>query len=471
MTRNMTEIRLPHEIRLIAAVSRLVDLHQSRREGGGVYVPDIPEKGGYYLTLALVLIECLREVELDRGIGAVSISELIGMVRKRVLEATTEDIEYCVANLRAEREIHYGVENASGRLDFARTWDTTPLLAVAEGFGQVQLTENARLLLRVASLRDSWLYSDLDADRLIKAIERGQFEDIPVFCRAMTLDLATKGKQLSGVMERPSLSELRELLLREGPIIAESLATATETIRNAIDLIFDARSRKSFAGWASRYQNEAGENPPFSLGNLQADMELVLQNAEALSRRFVRFVDQAQRVRSEGAERIRFLEIADHLVRTAKHGDEARLEALLKQVLPWGGDERLFHPLSLVGAVDFVEQQPESVLRTTGYTVNPEDAQHNSRFQEFVRRNREMIVSRLREGPAHFSEILRMGGFDLLPEETPLDFFGIYAAPGTIEDKETRIIVGLNGANMRIEFGERLVTGSDPLMLLEEGIR
>lgn len=467
----MTENQLPHEIRLIAAISRLVDLHQSRREGGGVYVPDVPEKGGYYLTLALVLIECLREVELDRGIGAVSISELTGMVRKRVPEATPEDIEYCVASLRAEREIHYGIENASGKLDFARTWDSTPLLAVAEGFGQVQLTENARLFLRVASLRESWLYSDLDADRLIKAIERGQFEDIPIFCRAMTLDLATKGKQLSGVMERPSLSELRELLLREGPIIAESLAAATNIIRNAIDLIFDARSRKSFVGWASRYLNEIGEHPPFSLGNLQADMELVLQNAEALSRRFVRFVDQAQRVRSEGAERIRFLEIADHLVRTAKHGDEYRLEALLKQVLPWRNGERLFHPLLLVGSVDFIEEQPESAPKTTEYTINPEDAQHNSRFQEFVRRNREAIVARLREGPAQFSEILQMGGFDLLPDESPLDFFGVYAAPETIEDRETRIIVGLNGADMRMRLDERLVTGSDPLMLLEEGIQ
>lgn len=466
----MTDSRLPHEIRLIAAVSRLVDIHQSRRDGSGVYVPDVPEKGGYYLTLALMLIECLREVELDRGIGAISISELTGMVRKRVLEATTEDIEYCVASLKTEREIHYGVENAPGKLDLARTWDTTPLLTVAEGFGQVQLTENARLILRIASLRDSWLYSDLDADRLIKAIERGQFEDIPMFCRAMTLDLATKAKQLSGVMERPSLSELRELLLREGPTIAESLAAATETIRNAIDLIFDARSRKSFAGWAARYQSEVGDNPPFSLGNLQADMELVLQNAEALSRRFVRFVDQAQQVRNEGAERIRFLDIADYLVKTAKQGDEARLEALLNHVLPWGYGGRLFHPLSLVGAVDFIEPKSEGILGVTGYTLNPEESPNNSRFQDFVRRNRDMIVLRLREGPAYFSEILQLGGFDLQPEESPLDFFGVYAAPGAIEDKETRIIVGLSSTNMQMEFEERLVTGSDPLMLLDEGI-
>lgn len=46
----------PHDVRLIAAVSRLIDIHQSRRESGGVYVPDVPEKAGLNLFLALQVI-------------------------------------------------------------------------------------------------------------------------------------------------------------------------------------------------------------------------------------------------------------------------------------------------------------------------------------------------------------------------------------------------------------------------------
>lgn len=465
--------QVPHEIRLIASASRLIDLHQSRSESGSVYIPDVPEKGGYYLTIALALIECLRQIEMDRGIGAVSISELKKLLRKRIPKAMPEDIEYCIASLKEKREIHYGIANPSDNIDIVKTFDTTPLLAVEDGFGQVQLTENARLLLRVASLRDNWLwlYGDIDAERLIKAIEYGEFESIPLFCRNMTLDITTRSKQLSGVMERPSISELRDFLLREGQNIAESLTATTQTIRNSIDLIFDARSLKSFDDWSDRYRDKTGDRPPFSLGNLQADLELVLQNAEALSRRFVQFVDYAQRVRSEGAEHIRFMEIAEHLVSITKPEDDARLEALLRHILPWRNSQSLFHPLSLVGTVDFPKQPSDTnTVGTTGYTLDPV-MPPNSRFHEFVSRNRDMILSRLKLGPAHFSEILQMGGFVLLPGETPLDFFGVYAAPSTIEDEQTRIIVGVDGSDMSVRLDDRLVTGNDPIMFLEEGIR
>jgi hypothetical protein len=225
---------LPPDIRLIAAVSRLIDIHQSRRDSSDAYTPRIPESAGANLFLAMSIIECLHEIEMDRGIVATPISELVGAIRKRIPDVADEDIEFCIANMKQAREIRYRTRTEDGGIVDGRTWETTTLLEVQEGFSQVQLTENARLLLRVSSLKESWLYSDLDADRLIKAIERGQFQDIPGFCRAMSLDLASKSKKLSGALERPSLSELRSLLISEGGGIASSLGEAAATISQAI---------------------------------------------------------------------------------------------------------------------------------------------------------------------------------------------------------------------------------------------
>lgn len=450
---------LPHEIRLIAAVSRLIDLHQSRREGGA-YVPDIPDKAGYFLALALMMLDCLREIELERGAGAVPFSILSGMIRKRVTDACDEDIEYCIANLKKEREIHYGIEGDGGRISIGRTWDTTPLVHVVEGFSQIQLTENARLLMRVSSLRESWLYSDLDADRLNKAIERGQFGDIPNFCRAMTLDLATKNKQLSSALERPSLSDLRDLLLREGSSISDSLTKATETIKIAIELIFDERTRKAFSIWADR------ERPAFSLGNLQSELELVLQNVEALSRRFVTFLDTAQKVRQQGAERIRFIEIADHLVRNAHSNESSRLEAFLHRILSAGSNHSHFDPGMLVGAVDFREK--EEIPAAAAFTVDPNETSSHSRFRRFIMRNRDRIVERLKQGPVLLSEVMTMDGYDLLPEESILDLFGAYSAPDALEDDTTTILVGFGATLFELEHNGSLITGNDPIMVMEE---
>lgn len=454
----MTDNQLPHEIRLIAAVSRLIDIHQSRRETGGAYAPDVPEKAGFNLFLALSLIESLHEIEMDRGIGFAPVSELAGKVKKRVPDVTEADVDYCIANLKLGREIHYGSTGQDGQVKFARTWDTTPLIEVEEGLSQVQLTENARLLLRVSSLKESWLYSDLDADRLIKAIERGQFQDVPVFCRAMTLDLSAKSKQLSGALERPSLNELRNLLISEGSGIAQSLNAAGTTISLAIELIF-----------SDHIQSEWDKRPAqgFYLGNLQADLELVLQNVESLSRRFLRFLEMAQRVRNEGIEAVRFIQIADSLVAGGNSHTIDRTESILREIMPWGVTACFFHPSMLVGEAE-LKEQAAAINQSRGFTVDPHAAGGPTRFLDFLRRNRDVLMHRLKESPMSFSEVVALTGFVLEGDETPLDFFGVYAAPGLLSDENQRIVVGLTSSLANFVHSNQVVTGSDPIMFIEE---
>ena len=451
---------LPHDIRLIAAGSRLIDIHQSRRESGGAYVPDVPEKAGFNLFLALQIIEALHEIEVDRGIGFCPISELVGRICKRLPIATEADIEDAIANLRHGREIHYGCTNDQGEITFARTWDSTPLVDVQEGFSQIQLTENARLLLRISSLRESWLYSDLDADKLVKAIERAQFQDIPALCRGMNLDLASKSKQLSEILERPSLAELRSLLIAEGANISLSLNSAATTITQAIDLVFNDHIQSQFEA------KKATLN--FSLGNLQADLELVLQNVESLSRRFLRFIGRAQQVRHEGGQAIHFLKIAHELISKGDEVSIRRSESLLCDLLPWGLEVRHFHPSMLIGEADLKPAAQESMALSQGYTVDPSHPSGTNRFVDFVHRNRDLVIQNLQAGPLTFSEMMAITGFVLEPGETPLDFFGVYAAPGLLNSDTHRIVVGMTDAIAQFNHVNRDVAASDPIMYLEE---
>lgn len=454
----ITTDNLPHDIRLIAAVSRLLDIHQSRRDMGGAYSPDVPEKAGFNLFLALNIIDSLREIEIDRGMGFAPLSELAGQLKKRVPSVTDSDIEYCITNLKHGREIHYGATGEDGEIRYARTWDSTPLVELEEGFSQIQLTENARLLLRVSSMKDSWLYSDLDADRLIKAIERGQFQDVPAFCRAMTIDLSAKSKQLSGALERPSLSELRSILISEGWSIAKSLNDATETIGRAIDMVFSDHVQTE---WSKR------PFPGFHLGNLQADLELVLQNVESLSRRFVQFLAMAQKVRNEGIEAIRFLELADSLVTYGSEITIDRTETILHEVMPWGVAANHFFPSFLIGEANLKEQVSVNE-KSRGFTVNPHAADGSSRFLDFLKRNREVLVQRLNEGPLSFSEMATLTGFTFESGESMLDLFGVYAAPGLLTDENQRIVVGFTDAQTSLIYADQKVTGSDPLLFIEE---
>jgi hypothetical protein len=462
MKRSSTLSAVPYDVRLVAAVSRLVDLHQSRRESG-VYVPETQERGGYHLSLALLLLDTLREIELDRGPNFVAVGEVLEHLRKRVSSVTAEDLDFVIATITTEREIRFGAEDGKGSLDFGLTRETTPLLEQARGFAQIQLTENSRLLLRIAAMKESWLYSDLDAERLVKAIERGQFDDIPRFCRMMILELASKGKQLSGALERPTLSELRDMLIEEGSLIAEALREATEVVKRACSLIFDARTSAAFAAW------KVQSGVAYSIGNLQTEIELVMQNVEALSRRFVVFLETAQRARTTGGTGIPFLEIVDSLTDPESAPDAKRLEALFAGVMPWGIFAGFFHPSALVGAIDFSTLgEDEAVKPASSFTLEPGQGSGYSRFLDFLLRNRTLVVEKLRKCPSSFSEIVLEAGFILEPGETPADFFGVYAAPENLDGDGFRIMVGFTGDTFDAWVGGSRFAGSNPMMFITE---
>jgi len=454
---------IPHDVRLIASVSRLLDLHQSRRSGG-VYVPEVPDRAGYFLTIGLMLLDALREIELERGTGYVAIGEVGNRVKNIVGSAGDGDIEYCLATLAQQREIHYGAPDGHGGIAYGHTRNTTPLVEIADGYAQVQLSENGRMLLRVSSSKESWLYSDLDAERLVKALERGQFHDIPRFCREMISDLASKGLQLTQVMERPALSQLRDMLILEGSRIAGALHSAIEVVKNAMTLVFDHRTQVAFDEWKGR------EGAQFQLGNLQAELELVVQTVEKISRKFIRFLDQAQRVRHEGAEQIKFLDIADHLVRTCNPSTKDRLDALCADILPAGISNRFFHPSLLVNSIDFRDLMKESgqMPVMAEYDCAPESTGPQERFQSFVLRHREYLLERLRRGPLFFQDLLGTEDVDLTDGESMIDFFGAYTAPETLDHDGFEIVVGLTKEKFERVVGDMRIVSSNPMIILKK---
>lgn len=462
MSRSSTSSAIPHDVRLVAAVSRLVDLHQSRRETG-VYVPETQERSGNLLALALLLLDTLRELEMERGPSFVPVSEVLGALKKRVSTITADDLDFVIASLAREREIRYGVEDGEGGFSYGLTKDSTPLIEKARDFAQVQLSVNGRLLLRISAMKESWLYSDIDAEKLVKAIERGQFGDIPRFCKMMVLEIASKNKQLSSALERPTLAELRDMLIEDGAGIASSLRDATEVVKQACSKIFDARTREDFETWKSR------NSVSYSIGNLQTEIELVMQNVEALSRRFVGFLETAQRARSTGGEGIPFLSIIESMTSPSSVPNLERLEAILAELMPWGVGTNFFHPSLMVGSVDFTTlEDAHEVIPVSTFNLEPERGASHSRLMDFILRNRVFVIERLKVRPTTFSEMVSEVEFTLESDETPADFFGIYSAPEHLDGEGFRIVVGMTGDSFDTRIVGNRFAGSDPMMFLTE---
>jgi hypothetical protein len=411
----------------------------------------------------LLLLDTLREIEMERGPSYVAIVDVVESLRRRISSITAEDIGFVIESLAHEREIRFGVEDGRGDITLGLTKDTTPLLDKARGFGQVQLSENGRLLLRVSAMKESWLYSDIDADKLAKAIEREQFADVPRFCKMMVLDIASKHKQLTSAMERPTLAGIRDMLVENGSGIADSLRDATDVVKRACTLIFDQRTRDAFDHWASR------NGVVYSIGNLQTEVELVMQNVEALSRRFVAFLDAAQRVKTVGGGGVPFLEIIDRLTSRDCLPDAARLTALLAGIMPWGVRPGYFTPSLMVGSVDFVALvDDDNTLPVSSFTLDPESRSSHGRLLDFILRNRALVIDRLEIGPAKLSELLTTIGFVIEADETPADFLGVYSAPENLDGDGFSVAVGVTGERFDIHIGKDRFIGSDPMIVLME---
>jgi len=451
----------PNSIRLIAAVSRLLDLHQSRRESG-VSTPAVPERAGYNLSVALAVLEVLHDLQMERGAGVVSVSEVFELLSSTIPSLQRDELDFCLDTLKTRRDIHYAEHTPDGEIKPRVTFNTTDLIRVVDGYDQVSLTDNAQLLLRIGGLKDEWLFNDVEAERLVKAIEREQYDRIHDFCRGLNADIAQQNSELLKILDHPSTNALRDKLVHDGAKIEQSLSLAKINVNEAIGLLSSELVIDSFNKWRHR------ENAKFSWSNVLSELESVLQCLEAYSRNFVKFLDTLQQARPSPVQRIDFLLAINHISSGILSEPEMTLNALLSRVLPHGIDADIFHPGFLVGEVDFRINENVTVVPAV-FSLDKTGTKNTGRLWDFLNRNRAVLMDRLKQSPLRFSELVEMTGFDLLEDETPSDFFGIYTVSDHLSgEASARIVVGFTREKFKTEHDGVVVSGSDPVLVLEE---
>lgn len=432
--------------------------------GGSAPAPEVPVDAWRRLFVAIKLLHALERIELSEGRSAVSLNRLQSVVREEVADLSETDLIFCVQTLSMPREIHYGVLTEEGSLTCARTRDTTTLLSFDSSLGQVWLTDNGRLLMRVAKVEKSWLYNDVDADRLAKAVERGQFADIPMFCLEMVRDLAAQARQIAEVTERPSMVDLRNGLIEEGTLISETLHKAKSLVQVAIDSLYHPDTVKAFETW------RAANGIQYGLGNLQSEIDTVLQSTDRLSRRFVKFLEASQSTQSVRTPDVQFLDLIDSLTQRSDRIAQ-QLEAIIPDLTPWTLDIPFFSADAFAGAVDFSDllaksEQPPVELAFNSPSADQPEAQQ--RIHELLLRYREQIAGHLAGGPLTLVNLLRQCQFELLPGESIGDFAGLYASPEYLNEEGISLRIEHTHALTDYQSADSKMVTSNPLIWIKE---
>lgn len=461
---------IPPGIIMLAVSSRLLDLHQSRRQKG-IYVPDAPENAGNYMGIALLALNALRITEIERGFSYTSIEEIHSIICQQVSNVEREDLDFVLESLSKEREICYATPNQNGTFDYGNTRQKTSLVIFAESHAQIKLTENGRLFLRICDDERSWLYDDSDAAKIVTAFEHFKFYDVPSLCHSLGLELALKGQMLTDYIERPTRKEQCDILIADAKSISQNLRNAKETVQKAMDIAFSERTFTAFEEWS------ALAAPAFELGNLQAELETLLRIIESVTRRFVEFLEVAQRHRDVIATNYSFLKIADNLVFNYTPASSNHLQVLMANIihpqmnLPW------FHPSGLPGQIDFYSLMDgkKAKAEKKSFDLDTAPSPTVQRFSGFIKRYKTQILSMLRNGPVSFSEFLGSSEFELLPGEALTDFIGAYTSPNLLDpedDGNSKIIVGLTGQEFIQKSNSKTFIASDPIIYLDaqEGV-
>ncbi len=462
----MTNGFVPPAVTIMAATSRLIDLQHPR--GANVYIPAPGPKGGTYTGIALLVLDILHNLERERGTGYVTITELYGFVRQLASDVLLEDLEYVLLSLSKEREICYSTpDEETCTLNYGYVRDKTKIVDLADSRAQVRITDTASLFLRICENEISWLYDESDAHKIITALDNNKFGDIPTICRNISLDLAKKARELTDLIEHPTREEQGAILVADGPAINENLKKTKETIQSALRIILEQSTMDAFNQWAGRAK--AG----FELGNLQTELEVLLQTAEVVSRRFIEFLDIAQQRKDIVPSYHQFLDMAERLVFRCDSGSVQRLEHLMRGVMPADIPTRWFDPSLVPGTIDLYDllDNPEEDAPPKSFNVTDSESPAVKHFMSFIEKNREAIYERLESGPMPFSEFLTSTDFVLAEDDTALDFLGVYVSPHALDSPEPstqRIIVGFPQREFRMKNDGSLIISSDPLIMLEK---
>src|SRR6266849_4683780 len=455
---------LPHEVRLVATVARLLDLQNSRRERGSrstniAQQPQVSTAAGYYLWLGLQTIQLLHRHAKQGSSGPVPVARLHEELSGKIGHIARSDLEYCLSFLSLEREIRYLDPNSLPAEESRVTQTPTQLLRFDKRFGQVRLSDAGRLLMRISALHQDWLYEDKDVERIPASIERGVFEDIPRICDEVIGNLRALNERLTEIEESPTFESLRAEFEERGRQYREMLTMAGMALKRSLSALGSPVTRERFERWRSFRGIEDLE-----IEDALSHVEAVHHALHSLERHFVEFIKNIQSRRRAPLGVVRFQEVCQRLVYSAP-SHEALLH-LFADLGPWRARSIWFHPSDFVGR----EDPRAGRVAVSGAVFEDRPAETaQERFQSFLERNRSWMLARLCEGPVTLSDLVTETDLTFLDGESPASFFGVFSLPDEIADGEVKIFVGLSGVRMDVTVGALRLRGDDPVIWIDGG--
>ncbi|CCH49340.1 protein of unknown function [Pseudodesulfovibrio piezophilus C1TLV30] len=244
---------------VMVAVMRLVDLYDTPKtpenlaaqvvKGGRKESTDNPVAGMFF-DAGTAVLEYLDATEEEAPGTYTLLSVVVRDLREDFPEFSEDDFHYVIAKLTETYPVFFVRDGVMIR--------NTALIDRAPAGKRIRLSVKGRMALALSEAADDWIYLDLDAERIVRAIGRGNFGEVEKFCIAMKQSIKSASLQVRAILEKPSTSLVKEALYNDNHLYAKTVSNIQKTVSKGLDNMQSPETQDLIDDWIELRPEDEG---------------------------------------------------------------------------------------------------------------------------------------------------------------------------------------------------------------------
>lgn len=405
---------------LSALTSRLVQIQSTRytEQSENVQSIETYSENARLFWLAEWMIRWLMEKTLEGNSGYYSLERLYDNVQEEQMGVTLDELRMVARFFSIDCEFHYYVNTS-----LLSSRSITKLLDFHTRSDRVKLTKYGRILNRVSGLQQDWLYEDKNVEKILRAINNGEFNRVESLATEIMTTLGFASTEITEIRENASYDDMAKAYYKQRNQFSETIRLCLNAIHQSLDRL-DARDvRTMMADYL-----QANSSSHITIKYLKDLIIEVASSCEMLSRNFTGLISLMQADRTPRLGILNFKHVIDKFV-NSDIGEES-LACVINDSFGWRPEVNLFSVLDLEEKLSFTRPEPaaQSVRFNQG---------SDHQILSWLDKNKDKIITFLKNGPQRFSDLLVFTASEGLIENLAdiFDLFGAVIDPVKLDER------------------------------------
>lgn len=430
---------------VMVAVMPLVDLYGTKRvPGEGAMVPfnttpsrasDVDDPtAGLFFAVGTSLLELLDAGEEEAPGTYTLIAEILTELRKDFPECVDEDFLFVIQKLSARYNMYFVRDGVLLK--------DTALIDQAKAGKRIRLSAKGRMALVLSETSEDWAYLDLDAEKLLRSISRGNFREVEKFSTGMLQKIKDASLQIRRILELPTVELKAQALVTENSLYLETVSKIQRLVNDALELLRVQGLQDKFDKWFELHPDDEGLDEGIRTQLLQA-----LSMIETISRNLADIIVAVQRGARTGVRTPNFNAAALKIVLQSSYEvAEAVLKAFVYPAKTLASISDVLKPVKVsvprsreTAQFDTVGQMPVTRL-----------------FRAFLLRHGQEFMARLSRGALSITELVRDGALGASDIEGLGELVGAFLDARSMGFGKGRFIVVPGGDDIVCEIDGRM---------------